>query len=281
MSSTLTAQAKGLNMEFPFVTFPSFEALGNAARAQGGFAAVFFEPVVNDTNLQLWNQYSQEHQGWIQGSREAAVSFSEGDLSVTDYIDEPIRELYFGIPDRGIPVENAPSYGPGPYLPVWMQSPPPFSPVIINFDAYVPNRITMNAAFESREAVMSEVQDTSSLAGNALKPGDHSEYHKFVVSNDPNMSAFDRPHTVLHVPVFQKLNDKTSPIVGFIGMIISWDRYTQYLLPEGITGLVCVLKNSCGQGESHNERFTDVSNFSLAHYSFVFSLHVYPRWEHS
>ena len=167
LSQTLTAEAKALRLEFPFVTYPSFETLCSGVRAQGGFDAIFFQPIVNGTNLKLWNEYSVENLGWIETSREAASSLGTGNLSPTDDFDTTIADgVYFGIPSRGIRTELAPSYGQGPYIPVWMQSPPPSVPTVINFDTYVPNKITTDAVFAAREALMSEIKGEGFLGGH-------------------------------------------------------------------------------------------------------------------
>jgi len=49
-------------------------------------------------------------------------------------------------------------------------------------------------------------------------------------------------------PVFSTVGDTTSSIVGIAGGIIAWDRYLLNLLPDGVTGIHCVLESECGNG---------------------------------
>jgi hypothetical protein len=259
LSTTLSAEAKALDMAFPFVTFPTFETLCTAAREQGGFEVIFYEPLVNGSSLEAWNLYSVENQGWMEASRQTAISYGGGGLKSSDYIESPIQPaVYFGFPSSGIPILEAPEYGPPPYLPIWMQSPPPFTSFIINFDVYYPLKVTTGASINSREIVMNEVQDVSGLAGNALNTKDHDSYHKNVVTNtapDP----FNHPHTSLLVPVFEEPNDDTSKVVGMLTMIIAWDKNLADLLPEDTAGVVCVLKNTCGQAYTYKIEGNKVS----------------------
>jgi hypothetical protein len=50
-------------------------------------------------------------------------------------------------------------------------------------------------------------------------------------------------------PIFRELGDvnDSSEVVGVIQGVVPWDRYLTNLLPEGVDGITCVLKNTCGQ----------------------------------
>ena len=89
----------------------------------------------------------------------------------------------------------------------------------------------------------------SNLANRAIKLEDHEAYHQSLVDyvHDPNSTAFEHPHSSVMVPVFERLNDPTSRLVGTFAVVIPWDRYLVNLLPSGVDGITCVLRNSCGK----------------------------------
>jgi hypothetical protein len=85
-----------------------------------------------------------------------------------------------------------------------------------------------------------------------VNPQEHSDFHDGFVdspSADPLLARYDHPHSVLIQPVFRELGDVNdlSEIVGLIQAVVPWDRYLTNLLPEGVDGITCVLKNTCSQ----------------------------------
>ena len=91
------------------------------------------------------------------------------------------------------------------------------------------------------------------MGSTAINELEHDEFHaEFVEQMDNSTTGYDHPHSLLMVPVFESLNDRTSPIVGMIFGVVPWDRYLTNLLPEGISGVHCVLKNTCGQAYTYN-----------------------------
>eukprot|EP00522_Entomoneis_paludosa_P000310 CAMPEP_0172474274 /NCGR_PEP_ID=MMETSP1065-20121228/69275_1 /TAXON_ID=265537 /ORGANISM="Amphiprora paludosa, Strain CCMP125" /LENGTH=1243 /DNA_ID=CAMNT_0013232453 /DNA_START=67 /DNA_END=3798 /DNA_ORIENTATION=- len=249
LSRTLSAEAKALKLDFPFVTYPTFETLCGNARDQGGYETLFYSPFVDFTDLPAWNNYSLQNQGWIQDSREVAIAYSEGELSQDDYVDESIIPLIY-VGGLGTDVEFAPSYGQGPYMPLWMQSPPPFRPTVINFDSYNFLRITIDASIQARQPVMSEVQDLSLLAETVLKAEEHAKFHENILDTE-GANTFDHPHSQMYTPIFEEPNDDSSKVVGTINAIVAWDRYMTDLLPEGTRGVYCVVKNTCDQAYTY------------------------------
>jgi hypothetical protein len=115
------------------------------------------------------------------------------------------------------------------------------------------------------EGVFTKVGDLSSLAGVGIKLEDHEAYHaqfEDAAYSDAtgNLSAYAHPHSTFNEPVFSKLHDRTSEIVGLIMGVLPWDRYLVNLLPVGVEGIHCVLKNSCGQSFTYALSGNNVSN---------------------
>lgn len=99
---------------------------------------------------------------------------------------------------------------------------------------------------------MSEVGNFGRLSGSAVNPQEHSGFHDGFVdspSNDPLQARYDNPHSVLIQPIFRELGDvnNSSEVVGLLQAVVPWDRYLTNLLPKGVDGITCVLKNTCGQ----------------------------------
>jgi hypothetical protein len=86
-------------------------------------------------------------------------------------------------------------------------------------------------------------------------------YHTSLVDwvKDGSSSTYDHPHSLFMQPVFKTLNDESSEIVGFVNGVLPWDRYLNDLLPEGVKGITCVLKNSCGQSFTYTLNGNEVS----------------------
>jgi hypothetical protein len=259
MSSSITAEAKASGTEFPFVTVPTFETLGEAARRLSGIEVLAFTPIVTLAQVPFWLSYAFGEQGWIETSREVAISSGEGTVQATDYLPGNITPIIYDVGPEGV----GPSQGQGPFLPFWQTSPPPFSPGLINYN--VLDRPWMNPLFDSvkiiREAILSGVEDFSGLSETAFKPEDHEAYHSSLVDwvKDGSSSTYDHPHSLIMQPVFKTLNDDSSEIVGFVNGVVPWDRYLIDLLPEGVKGITCVLKNSCEQSFTYALNANEVS----------------------
>lgn len=119
-----------------------------------------------------------------------------------------------------------------------------------------------------RSPLFSMVTDLSRLGSTAVSEADHNTFHaQFIegTTSDGNFNGYDHPHSLLMVPVFEKLNDRQSPIVGFIFGVLPWDRYLANLLPEsGSSGVCCVLRNTCGQAHTYSLVGSKVSWLQLA-----------------
>ncbi|KAL7568291.1 hypothetical protein ACA910_022628 [Epithemia clementina (nom. ined.)] len=269
LSQTLTAQAQALNLTFPLVTFASFETLCHGVRSQapGGVDTIFYNPILPDTSgLTTWNDYSVQHQSWIQASRleAAALSTLSSSSSSSSASSSTMPDaVYFGLPPRDIPIQKAPEYGSnGPFMPLWMQSPPPSDPSFLNFDLYKPHQITLDAVLQAKgQAILSEfLQDESSILLLAEQQQQSEDGEEPLISataaddpqQQPQQQDVAHPRTTLHIPVLEQLNDASSRMVGILSLTLSWNRYALHLLPDGMAdGIMCVLKNTCGQAYTY------------------------------
>lgn len=59
----------------------------------------------------------------------------------------------------------------------------------------------------------------------------------------------DHPHSFVYAPVHKSVTDTTT--VATLTAAIAWDASLRNLLPEEVKGLVCVIRNNCGQNYTY------------------------------
>ena len=97
------------------------------------------------------------------------------------------------------------------------------------------------------EGVFAQVQDMSGFSSRVVTPEEHARIHRQYGSNATAEDVSDHPHSFLVSPVFDELGNPKAELKGLLQSVVDWDRYLINLLPEGVNGVVCILKNSCGQ----------------------------------
>ena len=258
-SDTVTAEAIASNQTFPFVTLPAFEALGTGVRSASGAEMINWHPRVEQHQLEEWSQYVlTNYEQNLADSRAIALTLdvAQGSsVEPSDYLDGDIAPLPYipNFEEGGLIL--APTYGDGPYFPAWMVSPPIFNPNFINSDpAPWVLKQPMEAAMTARTPIFSDTVAVENLANRAIKVEDHEAYHQSLVDYvlDPEETAFKHPHTNIMLQVYDKLGDPSSRIVGVFAVIFPWDRYLVNLLPEGVDGITCVVKNTCGKAFTYS-----------------------------
>jgi hypothetical protein len=55
------------------------------------------------------------------------------------------------------------------------------------------------------------------------------------------------PFSIAAQPVYSRLGSDAKDVVAYIYTAVLWDIYLRNLIPEGVKGIVVVLRNSCGQ----------------------------------
>jgi hypothetical protein len=99
------------------------------------------------------------------------------------------------------------------------------------------------------EGVYSQIVDLSALAKDTLFGTDtHVAYHEQFLVNKLNVSsALSTPHSYLVEPVFARVGDAGSLVVGYVQALVPFDRFLQNVLPQGVNGVYVVLENNCGE----------------------------------
>jgi hypothetical protein len=212
----------------PFITIPHYEVRGEHFMKVSDANLIAFTPLVSEENLELWNTYSVENQGWI---KESYVHRGEEDRTASPIKPYIYRDNSTGQEEREI--------GNGEYSPLWQQSEAPDDDTIINFNL-LSNPIydkVFDFARATKTAVLSQVFDPTVLFGkDALLrvPGE----------------AFS-PECILIQPVYDGFEKNTSEVVGAVVAVVPWDFYFEELLHDGADGLICVLRDTCGDAFSY------------------------------
>jgi hypothetical protein len=225
--------------KYPFVTVDLFEVIGRQAREMSGIFDITWCPIVESEEYDAFANYSNEHIGWYNES-------------IALYLDEPGHNLTlddFDLSDTDYaivsPIPEIPT-SPGPWAARWQSSPPSPTSYFINVDAYVFGANASNEASETfRRAVMSEV--LAPLPGRENAP----------------------PYGAVAHPVYDSLfNPETAKIVGKVYSLFFWDVNLVNLLPEGVSGITAVLKNSCNQSFTYSLEGASVCLFFHMRYGY-------------
>ena len=102
LSNVISGAAAGYGSEFPYVTLPDFEVMGQAARGQSGMELVIWCPYTKYTAANDWLDYSTKNSAqWIALSRETALTASPDTIQSNDYLNNTVLPFMFGLPDEG------------------------------------------------------------------------------------------------------------------------------------------------------------------------------------
>ena len=245
MSKQLSSDAKARGETHPYYVLPNFEVVGSAIRKQSHVEVIAYAPILESADeIPAWIEYTlREDHNWLENSVNAAIE--SGESSAESYQVGAFAPVVFNVDDSGNPY---PAEGPGPFAPLWQLSPPPFQPGSVNYNLLdfdfgvggleVFNR-TRRAHF-SRIVVPEEVHNIQELV---MSRNDHDAAHRKWTLNGNGTN----PHSVYTVPVFEDPFNVESKLVGFLMAYFSWDSYMDNLLPDGVRGIFCVVRNTCGQ----------------------------------
>lgn len=253
MAEAVTSASKTAGGEFPFVRVPMFELIGSQTRSLTGSEMIIWAPLVTEVQQPEWSTFSTSNQNWYNESIEFVTAVAEN--NGRDFVyEQGAPFLDFTWVEGNDTYPFIPSPLPGPFAPIWQCSPPPFSLAFINFDllkeSYV--KTMLPSLILLGDGLMSAIfTSVDRLAGIFITEEDHEASHLQHVRDTYNSSTFMHPHCVHLQPVFEKMNDRESNVVGFLLSLIAWDTFMANLLPDGVTGIVAVLHNTCNQNHTY------------------------------
>lgn len=210
---TLTSHAKATGAEWPFVTFPNYEEVVSNYRETSSSRVIVTVPLVADNQKTQWETYAGEQQGWIKVSYQA--------MGLDNVTPLPIHPTIYDIQD-GVATEAL----QGPFLPLWQTSPPPMNTGIVNYNLASKQEFSdaLTMSVENHEPLLTQVTDIDVILDN----------------EDPN------DYESLLVQPIHANTDHDSAIVGTLVSSVAWGVFFTDLVREGNQGMVCVLKNTCG-----------------------------------
>ena len=235
---------------FPFVTVNHFETHGAHVLKRSLMEAITYAPLVDASQREAWEEFSVQHQGWIEDSRRIFLGRHTGVPPV--YLPGGISPFIYRHRDN---IFTEPSPANQTYAPSWYLSPPPFNPAAVNFDVFSESdyQAIIRHAILAAGSVLSPVMDVERFSSHQVSDADHFHYHQQFSNIAAEASiGYDYPHSLVAHPVFETFRNEK--VVGILVGSIAWDAYLADLLPDGVNGVVCVLQSVCGEG--HVRHFT-------------------------
>ena len=236
--------------DFPFVLVDMFQTHGEHALDRSQMEAILFAPLVPAAIRSDWEEFSFEHQEWIQDSRAKFLDHLGPDEEPPVYIDGNVSPYVYRRRDGIFPEETVENTS----APIWYLSPPPFNPAIVNFDmlSHELYRETLLYAIASKQPVFSRILDVEQFSSMQVADTDHYNFHEKFTPLEPGSIGYDHPHSIYVRPVF--VSTKNDQVVGILMGAVAWDAYFSRLLPEGVVGVLAVLRIQCSQ--SPDEAYT-------------------------
>lgn len=250
MTSFIDVQNATSNYPKGFITLPHMtQQFGTARNATGALVLVYL-PLVQPSELELWNQYSESNQDWVDDpivdNRRRMDTFS---TIIWDYPQDVISPTYectdeYINNDSEVDQERVPvMFQDGPFAPLWTFSslePGPRDASIINQDLF--GRDQFERAIQSVDITRNPMfLDICNMANNTFK----------IQTQEDDVEA------VLAFPVEDDFST-TPEIVGHLVLIIPWKHIFQVGLPANTKPCHVVLESSCGQVTTYEIRDHDV-----------------------
>jgi hypothetical protein len=234
MAESITV-SKDVGMEFPFVRVPKYELLGVHTRNSFNLENVIWAPFVEESELKKWSSFSTSEQGWYNESLN--IFHSDPSNTMNRTLDKGKFRDYIW---DGIDISSATVVAsPGPFAPLWQMSPPPSSLSSINYNLLNGTGIAdlVSALKRTGDFVTGNVRLSSENQSQSLL--DSQSLTSYGIS--------EIPRTIHLTPVFERLKDRNSSLVGFLLSTIVWDQFLLSCVNDNVKGVVAVVQNSCGQ----------------------------------
>jgi hypothetical protein len=281
MSLQMTAYALSTGAQWPNVIFPEFDRMAKHAISLTGAEVVGYGPLVKHRDRQDYEEYVFQNQDWIP------AALSDTNLSALVHnISMPPEIIAFN--ETGYPIRE--SKHPM-YVPLVQISPLESAGVSLNYNGfdYPFFRRVFEGMVVAKRAVLSEVN-------NLLYDPSLSNH---TIDDDEFQEELLWPSSFMASPVYNRLGGGAE-IAGILFAYMPWHSYFQNVLPEGIDGILVVVKNTCTQTFSYridgpevtylgpedrhdpsHDRFEVDASFtaftSIA--ECIYSFHVYPTEE--
>jgi class 3 adenylate cyclase len=248
-SAEMTTVGLLTGAKFPFLTLPQFEVLGGYVIGMSGLNHFSYAPLVKDRSA--WEEYAIANQGWLQESARLKIDHPSHldpmhgtiqDNEERRRLDEegsisPISDVIYRF-DNGLKMPDASSPG-GVYAPLWQITPAVSSAVNVNLlsDAHV------SSLFHDM------LLTNHSILAAPIHLGDFWRSS----SDDSEELAKEKsdPYGYFMAPVYSEFA-KNASLVGILLAAADIDSLLYNVVPEGVSGIVCVIIDTCGSAVSYS-----------------------------
>jgi hypothetical protein len=206
---------------------------------------ITYAPIV--TKESSWIEYSQANRDWLDDSKFIFDQLEPGSDRASEPKATALADVIWSIGEDG---SLAPRKGRGIFAPSFMISPPPINngEIYENIDLFSnPNYKSVTlAAVKLKDAVFSRFDEhfaagVDGILGEEQHEGLHDTIHTVC-----RQSRLSHPHSIAAQPIYDSLSRETK-VVGYLFAVVAWDNFLVDLLPEGVDGVIAVVRNSCDQ----------------------------------
>jgi class 3 adenylate cyclase len=232
-------------------------------------------PVVEQEDRLEWEKYSVENGDWVQSARDYNADNGLGpflpDVENLDYtagITGIPNRIFAGFSETGLIYDE----GPGPYYPLWQES-PTFGRDLSNWNVayYPPYADYVIKSVETGEIAIGGIDtaDPGTIHSDDLTIA-YFALMQSMAAGEPVTYDGD-PMSTVFVPIFDSFEADRKP-TAVIFALMKWATYFESLLPPNSPGVMVVLENTCegpftykvvgdnveyiGKGNLHNTDFS-------------------------
>jgi hypothetical protein len=234
---------------FPYFAVRSFEAKAYEARIQAGFEMITYAPIVSKESS--WIDFVKENYDWIDESKRTFDILEPGQNRANEPKALEPPETIWTMTENGALIKRK---ARGIFLPSFQISPPPINNgnIFANVDLFSdPNYKSVSlAAVKLNDSVFSRFDEYySKYSDQTIGEAHHQSLHD-TFHTDSRVSRMVHPHSIAAQPVYDSMSRNTK-VIGYLFGVIAWDTFLVDLLPEGVNGIMLILRNSCDQAVTY------------------------------
>ena len=272
LQMTLYVQRNTQGLEWPNVIFPDYGAIVHKGMETTGATYIGYTPLVTNEQRTSYEEYTSypANQGWIQS--DASYRFvSPPDIgkNSTTYVSPFIYVFENNETSSSDGEIVVPEVERDLYAPVAQVSPLDLTGELLNYNAFdFPYfKSVFDGMLEADRAVLSEVLNLDDyvvidMNGTTTTGDDYDDDLRADLVDDSIQTEFLQyswPASFMAAPIYDRIivddisgvgNTTTGnkrKLVGALTAEMPWHSYFQNLIPEGVNGLILVVRNTCNQ----------------------------------
>jgi hypothetical protein len=241
LSASITSTAVMTGAVFPNLTLPHFEISGGYVNGFGGIVATAYAPIITDEKRKQWEDYAASNGWWLNASTELVkvhpghldplhgTKDEEHEVLEHNESESAVSEsIFHKVNGSKVPLTMHLSKV---YAPLWQISPP--ISTAVNEDL-LSNKIIADLYF----AMIATNRTVLSAAAKA------EQFFDFIPDKD-NVHWKYGPHGVVAEPVYDSFSAHPK-VVGMVVALAPFDNLLDFLLPNNVKGVICVITDTCG-----------------------------------